>query len=104
MWPKIAKMFDMDYADPIPTPLATYMTDKSALWEDIVARYGLQSIPYDKLVAWKFGDFIFNSGYDNVSSTIKARKAGFQACIDSEDMFKTIFQQMRENRIIPPLA
>ena len=104
MWPKIAKMFDMDYADPIPTPLVTYMTDKGALWESIVAKYRLQNIPYDKLVAWKFGDFIFNSGYDNVSSTIKARKAGFQACIDSEDMFKAIFQQMRENRIIPPVA
>jgi nucleoside-diphosphate-sugar epimerase len=103
MWPKIARMFGMDWADPVPTPLSTYMTDKGALWDGMVAKYGLQPIPYDKIASWPFGDFIFNSGFDNISSTIKARQAGFQACIDTEYMFEGLFRRLREDRVIPPL-
>lgn len=101
MWPRIARMFDMQTAEPVPMPLASYMTDKADLWASIVAKYGLQDIPYDKLVAWNFADFIFASGYDNVSSTIKVRKAGFAGCVDSEDMFRTFFAQLRAGKVIP---
>ena len=91
----------MEVADPVPTPLATYMTDKGPLWERIVAKHGLKPIPYREIVSWQFGDFIFNSGFDNISSTIKARRAGFHACIDTEEMFRTFFEELRNNRIIP---
>lgn len=104
MWPKIAAMFEMDYADPIPMPLATYMTDKAALWDGMAAKYGLQNIPYEKIASWPFGDFIFRSGFDNISSTIKARRAGFHACIDTEDMFSLQFAQLRKAKVIPPLG
>lgn len=53
---------------------------------------------------WRFGDFIFNSSYDNISSTIKGRKAGFQDCIDSEDMFSIEFTKMRAIGVIPKLT
>jgi nucleoside-diphosphate-sugar epimerase len=104
MFPKIAAMFDMPWADPVPTPLATYMTDKGPLWERLVDRHGLQPIAYEAVASWAFGDFIFNSGFDNISSTIKARRAGFHACIDTEDMFRQQFGQLRRSRVIPPLA
>ncbi len=76
-----------DHVDPVPTPLNTYMTDKAPLWGEIVRKYDLQPVPYEQLVYWSFGDFILNSGFDNISSTIKARRAGFSDCIDTEDMF-----------------
>lgn len=101
MFPKIAGMFDMPLADPVPTPLVTYMTDKAPLWERMVERYGLRPTPYDAVASWAFGDFIFNSGFDNISSTIKARRAGFHACIDTETMFREQFQQLRQLRFIP---
>jgi nucleoside-diphosphate-sugar epimerase len=101
MWPKIARMFDMDWADPIPMPLATYMADKEPLWDAMVQRYGLKPIPYDKIASWPFGDFIFASGFDNIVNTIKARRAGFDACIDTEDMFREQFAELRRDRIIP---
>ena len=104
MWPKIAHAFGLEVADPIPTPLATYMSDKGPLWERMAATYGLRPIPYGDLVSWPFGDFILNSGFDNVSSTIKARRAGFHACIDTQDMFTSFFDRLRADRIIPPLA
>jgi len=57
--------------------------------------------PYEKLVSWDFADFIFNSGFDNVSSTIKARKAGFVECIDTEEMFRIFFASLRDRKVIP---
>jgi nucleoside-diphosphate-sugar epimerase len=102
MWPRIGRMFGMEVVPPTPTPLVTYMADKAPLWEKITARYGLQTeVPYDKLVSWAFGDFILNSGFDNISSTIKARRAGFAACIDTEEMFRTLFQELQKKRVIP---
>jgi nucleoside-diphosphate-sugar epimerase len=101
MWPRIAKMFGMETADPVPMPLTQYMADKGSLWKSIVARYQLQPIPYEEVASWAFGDFIFNSGFDNVTSTIKARRAGFQDCIDTEEMFEAFFGELRSLRVIP---
>lgn len=104
MWPRIARMFDMDVAEPVPMPLAVYMADKGELWAQMTRKYNLQPIPYEQVVAWRFGDFIFNSGFDNITSTIKARRAGFHDCIDTEDMFSQLFTDLRQRRLIPQLS
>jgi nucleoside-diphosphate-sugar epimerase len=101
MWPRIAKMFDMEIADPVPMSLATYMADKASLWDAIVRKYKLLAIPYEQVASWAFGDFIFNSGFDNITSTVKARRAGFHECIDTEDMFEDFFEALRKRAVIP---
>ena len=101
MWPRIAKMFGMETADPVPIPLTQYMADKGSLWNSILGKYQLQPIPYEQVASWAFGDFIFNSGFDNITSTIKARRAGFQDCIDTEDMFRVFFAELRAQGVIP---
>jgi nucleoside-diphosphate-sugar epimerase len=103
MWPKIAKAFEMEVAEPVPMPLTVYMADKGPLWQKMTGKYGLKPIPYDHLVNWAFGDFIFHSAFDNISSTIKARVHGFHDCVDTEDMFTQFFAKLREQRILPPL-
>ena len=103
LWPRIARMFGMEVAEPVPMPLAVYMADKGPLWEEMTRKYGLRDIPYEQVVRWQFGDFIFNSGFDNISSTIKARRAGFHDCIDTEEMFARFFDDLRQQRVIPAL-
>jgi nucleoside-diphosphate-sugar epimerase len=103
LWPRIARTFGMEVAYPVPIPLATYMADKEPVWDEIVRRYNLQPIPYRDIARWEFGDFIFHSGFDNISSTIKARRAGFHDCTDTEDMFREFFDQLRRERVLPPL-
>lgn len=103
MWPRIAKSFHMEVAEPVPMPLSIYMADKGPLWADMTKRYGLKPIPYEQIVSWPFGDFIFNSAFDNITSTIKARQHGFQDCIDTEDMFSDFFSNLRSRHILPPL-
>jgi nucleoside-diphosphate-sugar epimerase len=104
MWPRIAKMFGMDIADPVPFSLATYMSDKGPIWDSIVKKHKLQAIPYDQLVSWGYGDFAFRQDFDNVSSTIKARQAGFHDCMDSEAMFSEYFANLQQMKVLPPNA
>jgi nucleoside-diphosphate-sugar epimerase len=101
MWPRIARMFDMEVGYPVPLPLAEYMADKAPHWQEMVRKYGLRDVKYEDIVSWRFGDFIFNSGFDNISSTIKARQAGFHDCIDTEEMFRRFFLSLRAEKIIP---
>jgi hypothetical protein len=96
-------MFDMDIADPVPFLLTTYMADKRGMWDAIVKRENLRPIPYGQIVAWSYGDFAFRQDFDNVSSTIKVRQAGFHDRIDSETMFSEIYENLREMRILPRL-
>jgi hypothetical protein len=53
------------------------------------------------MVSWGFGDFVFRQDFDNVSSTIKIRQAGFNDCIDSETMFYQVFKHLREMKMLP---
>ncbi len=101
LWPRIGKMFGLEVAEPVPTPLTVYMSDKGPLWAEIVRKYKLQPLPFEQVASWQFADAIFRLDYDNISSTIKARQAGFHDCIDTEAMFAEFFAGLRRERIIP---
>jgi nucleoside-diphosphate-sugar epimerase len=102
LWPRIAAMFDMPAADPVPTPLTVYMADKKPVWEAIVRKHGLQPLPYEQVSSWPFADAILRlMEYDNITSTIKVRRAGFHDCIDTEEMFSKLFNDLRRMQVIP---
>jgi hypothetical protein len=48
-------------------------------------------------------DAMLGMPYDLITSTIKIRRAGFGDCIDSGDMFRELFDDLRRRRYIPPL-
>lgn len=58
MWPRIARMFEMDVAEPVPMPLAVYMADKGELWAEMTRKYQLQSTPMSR---WQPGDSVTSS-------------------------------------------
>ncbi len=61
-----------------------------------------QPLPYKQVSSWPFANAILRlMEYDNITSTIKARRAGFHDCIDTEDMFKSFFANLRRDRVIP---
>ncbi|HVY99057.1 MAG TPA: SDR family oxidoreductase [Dongiaceae bacterium] len=101
MWPRIAAFFRMEVAPPLPIDLRKTMADKAPVWNEIVARHGLRPYAYQDIAQWGFGDFIFKTPFDNITSTIKARRYGFADCIDSEDMFVELFESLQRDRIIP---
>jgi len=101
MWPRIAQFFEMETAPPLPLDLRTMMADKGIVWDGIVARCGLTPYPYEDVARWGFGDFIFKTPFDNITSTIKARTFGFHDCIDSEDMFLELLGRLQKENVIP---
>lgn len=101
LWPRIAEFFDVSAGTVRRRPLARTMADKGPLWDRIVAKHGLQAHRMEDLVDWSWGDFVFGSDFDNVSSTVKLRQHGFYDFVDSEDSYISALSKLRENRIIP---
>ncbi len=101
LWPRVAEYFDMPLAPAQSIRLTDMMADKAPLWNDIVERHGLKPIPFDRLVSWAYGDFVFQPAFDIVSSTTKLRQHGFCEVVDSEEMFIRLFDELRNDRVIP---
>lgn len=101
MWPRIAAFFDLEVAPPLPMSLTEVMEDKGPLWDSMVERHGLQRTSYDDVASWQFGDFVFAWDYDVIADSSKIRRAGFHEYVESEQMFLRIFQDLRDQRIIP---
>ncbi|WP_437968702.1 SDR family oxidoreductase [Sorangium sp. So ce260] len=101
MWPKIARMFDLEAAPPLPMPLADVMADKEPLWNAMVERHGLARHPYRDVSSWRFGDAVFSWDYDMIADGSKARRFGFHEHVETEAMFRGIFEDLRRRRVIP---
>jgi len=101
VWPRLAEFFGLAYAEPLTIRLTEYMADKAPVWDAIVRRHGLAPYPYEKVASWEFGDAIFHTDWDNITSTIKARQYGFADCLDTEDMFPRLFAELEERQILP---
>lgn len=61
-----------------------------------------QDTPYNQLATWQFVDFVFTYPASWFSTVNKLRRTGFHAmCIDSDAMFASLFQRLREEKVIP---
>jgi nucleoside-diphosphate-sugar epimerase len=101
VWPKIAAAFDMPAAGPQPHALVEFMADKAPLWDATAKKHGLRPYRFDEVVAWPFGDYVFNCDWDVMSNVTKSRLHGFHAAVDSEEMFVRLLGRFREERIVP---
>ena len=101
LWPRIAAHFGMEVGPRQHIRLADMMRDKGLVWDRLVEQHGLRRIPYEEVVSWNYGDFVFSAEFDIISSMTKARRFGFHDVVDSEDMFLRMFDELRERRVIP---
>ena len=105
VFPRIAEVFAMPCGAPHPMSLARVMGDKGPVWDDIVRKHQLR--PYrlrDLVPSWEYADFTFRyrqTPFESLLSTIKVRKAGFQDCEDSEEMFVRQLRDLQNERILP---
>jgi nucleoside-diphosphate-sugar epimerase len=101
LWPRIADVFGVPVGPVQTIRLTEFMADKAPLWESLQRRHGLQAIPYQDLVAWPFGDYVFGCDWDIMSDTTKIRRAGFHDCVDSEEMMLKLLADFRAQKIVP---
>ena len=78
------------------------MADKAPLWSSLVKAHGLRETPYDRLVGWAFGDFIFNTEFDMISDMGKIRHAGFNETIDSGASLLSAIRSLQSKKVLPP--
>ncbi|WP_432505688.1 SDR family oxidoreductase [Kineococcus arenarius] len=97
----IARHLGMEHDEPQDFSLSSVMPMHAETWGRLVERHGLVPTPYERLVGWAFGDFLFHSGFDNVSSTVKVRRAGFGECLDSVDRFCELLDRLAERGVVP---
>ena len=102
IWRAVARAFDMEVGPPQPLSLARHMPLQAASWERLARRHGLQTLPYEKLVGWWFGDFVFNTAFDMVSDMGKIRRAGFTEAVDAEAGIVQAIERLRAARQLPP--
>jgi nucleoside-diphosphate-sugar epimerase len=101
LWPGLARFFGLEPGPQRHFSLQEFMADKAPVWERIVGKHALRRCDFAQVAAWKFGDFVFSAEWDVISDCGKARRAGFCETLDSEEMFRRLFSEFRENRIIP---
>jgi hypothetical protein len=77
------------------------MADKAPLWDAMVDQHGLKPYRFDQIVAWPFGDYVFNCDWDVMTSVTKSRQHGFQDVVDSAEMFGRLLARFRAERIVP---
>ncbi|RKH55747.1 SDR family oxidoreductase [Corallococcus aberystwythensis] len=101
LWPKIARMFDLEVAPPLPISLVETMADKAPLWDAMVAKHGLAPNPYKDINPWRHAQGMFSINFDFLADPSKARRHGFPGHIETETMFREVFADYRRRKVIP---
>ncbi|MBS1230112.1 MAG: NAD-dependent epimerase/dehydratase [Proteobacteria bacterium] len=101
IWQHVADALGMAVAPPQPMSLARQMPSQAARWAELAARSGLRPLPFERIVGWDFGDFIFNSEFDVISDMGKIRRAGFVEPSDNEQWFRTALAELQRKKVIP---
>jgi nucleoside-diphosphate-sugar epimerase len=101
IWHRVAEVFDLEVGAPQPFSLAKQMPLKADAWAALAQRHGLQTLPYDKLVGWPFGDFVFNTEFDMISDMGKIRRAGFTEAVETEATIVGALERLRAAGHLP---
>lgn len=102
IWRQIGEAFGLEVGPPLKMTLAKQMADKAPLWSRLTEEHGLREMPYDKLVGWGFGDFIFNTEFDMISDMGKIRRAGFNETVDSGASIVAAMRRLIKMKVLPP--
>jgi len=101
IWPKLAEHFGMKMGRVRHFSLVRWMADKGPVWDEIVEQHKLRPMSLDSIAQWDFADFLLGWDYDVISSMTKARKAGFQEFVDTEEMILSQLNGYREAKVLP---
>ncbi len=106
-WPAMAETLGVEPGPDEPTSLAAYIRDNSDVWSKIVAKYGLASSDLRSFVGQgdQHADFAFAYGAPAgpvaFVSTVKLRKAGFNAAVDTQEAFSAALQSLIDRKLLP---
>jgi len=106
-WRAMAETLGVEPGPDEPTSLAAYIRDNSDVWSKIVAKYGLASSDLRSFVGQgdQHADFAFAYGAPAgpvaFVSTVKLRKAGFNAAVDTQEAFSAALRSLIDRKLLP---
>lgn len=109
VWPAIAESLGMAPGEQRPVSLAEMLPELDAEWAAIVDKYSLNAprsvLDFVGANSLVYADMVLGGGAQVrlpvLNSTIAIRQAGFHECMDSEDMFRKWFIQLRDRGYFP---
>lgn len=106
MWPRVAAALGVPAAPypGSPTPLAGRMGHADEVWAKLVKEHDL--VPYRacELASWWHTDADLGRQVETFADMTKSRALGFADYQDSTRSFTDLFDQLRDQRVIPPLT
>ncbi len=112
VWPVLADAFGMEVGEDRPLSMATELPGRQHEWEALVERFDLaapRSLETFVGQSFIYADLMVGHRQEKLRppslvSTIKARHAGFDECLDTEDMFARLIRLFQDERLLPPRA
>ena len=103
LWEKIAAFFELEASEypGHPTPLVEQMRDAGPVWDRIVAKYGLERNPIDRVASWWHSDADLGRTLETFNDMSKSRRLGFLDYQETVGSFADTFSRLRSARIIP---
>jgi len=101
LWPRIASWFELECAPPVRLSFHSLFKDYRDVWCELAGQRQLVEADILRLNDGSFADFVFGWSYDMFGDGSKLRRAGFTRMQATDDMFFSLFTQLRVARIIP---
>jgi hypothetical protein len=109
MWPSLATTLGVEIGADESIALADYIPAHAEVWEQVVKRHNLRSIPLAALLGEShfYADMCFAHGATASPppiyvSTVKVRQHGFTMAWDTEQSFRHWLEDLIARRILPP--
>lgn len=100
LWPRVAAWFGLEPGGVATETLAETHRGASAEWRAMAASRGLAEPDLGRVATWSYGDFMFRIGWDDLTSTVKIRQAGFGRAVGSWESVHGALQEYRDRRVI----
>lgn len=101
VWQQLADFFDVTCGDVNPHRLEERFDGADDVWRGICDRHGLVHRDMSSIGNWRYGDFTFQAGWDDMASFTAIRAAGFHGWRDSEQVLLDTLAEYRNQRVIP---
>jgi nucleoside-diphosphate-sugar epimerase len=101
MWPKVASLFGCEARSSGDIDIVEFLHDNRETWSAMVARHGLAPHALEEIADPDYAGFVFSAEWDEVTSLVKARNAGFCEAMDSEMMILDVLDSYRQHKAIP---
>tara|TARA_R100001369_G_scaffold20091_3_gene36932 strand:+ start:4144 stop:5211 length:1068 start_codon:yes stop_codon:yes gene_type:complete len=103
MWEKIAEYFEVDIQEYDGTihPLEEEMANDANTWKEMANKNGLKEAEINKLASPWHTDLDLGRPMEIMTDMSKSRKLGFKEYIETRESFFNLFDELREEKLIP---